>query len=163
MRHRKNGRPLGRNRSHRRALFRNLVTSLLRHERIETTEAKGKEIRAISDKMITLGLQGDLASRRQAAAYLQDPKVVARLFSDLAPLYKTQPEGKEGGKPTEKKRGGGGYTRLIKTRVRYGDGAPLVIVELTKRTASTSTPDKADKAKTSPETVEKPIEKVAAS
>jgi large subunit ribosomal protein L17 len=119
MRHRKAGRQLGRNSSHRRALFRNLVTSLLRHERIETTEAKGKEIRAISDKMITLGKQGDLPARRMVAAYLLDPKVVSRLFSEVAPLFTAVQ---------------GGYTRLIKTRIRYGDGAPMVIVELTKRT-----------------------------
>ncbi|MEK7286281.1 MAG: 50S ribosomal protein L17 [Nitrospirota bacterium] len=115
------GRKLGRNRSHRRALFRNLVTSLLRHERIETTEAKGKEIRAISDKMVSLSLEGSIASRRAVVSYLQDPKVAARLFSEVAPLFRSE-------NPT------GGYTRLIKSRIRYGDGAPMVIVELTKRT-----------------------------
>jgi large subunit ribosomal protein L17 len=126
------------------------VTSLLRHERIETTEAKGKEIRAISDKMISLGLDGNLAARRAVNSYLQDPKVAARLFSEVAPLFKAD-------KPT------GGYTRLIKTRVRYGDGAPMVIVELTKRTASAPAPEakkadetEKDKAKETPvEAVEK--------
>jgi large subunit ribosomal protein L17 len=130
MRHRKAGRQLGRNSSHRRALFRNLVTSLLRHERIETTEAKGKEIRAIADKMVTLGKHGDLSSRRQVAAYLLDPKVVSRLFSHVAPLFTAIQ---------------GGYTRLIKTRIRYGDGAPMVIVELTKRTAVAPDPESPDK------------------
>lgn len=117
MRHRKAGRPLGRNSSHRRALFRNLVTSFLRYERIETTEAKAKEIRSIADQMITLGKRGDLHARRQAAAYILDRDVVTRLFSDVAPRFSAK---------------SGGYTRLIKTRVRHGDGAPMVIVELTE-------------------------------
>jgi large subunit ribosomal protein L17 len=95
------------------------------HERIETTEAKGKELRSIADKMISLGIQGDLASRRRAAAYLLDPKGVVRLFSVIAPLFKGQD-----GSPVRQ----GGYTRLIKTRIRYGDAAPMVIVELTERT-----------------------------
>ena len=135
MRHRKSGRKLGRNTSHRRALFRNLVTSLMLHERIETTEAKGKELRAIADRMISLGIQGDLNSRRTAAAYLLDPKGVTRLFSVVAPLFKTE----EGSVKRP-----GGYTRLIKTRIRYGDAAPMVIVELTERT-KTETPQE-DKA-----------------
>jgi large subunit ribosomal protein L17 len=117
MRHRKAGRPLGRNSSHRRALFRNLVTSFLRYERIETTEAKAKEIRSIADQMISLGKRGDLHSRRMAAAYILDRDVVSHLFSDVAPRFSNR---------------SGGYTRLIKTRVRHGDGAPMVIVELTE-------------------------------
>jgi len=117
MRHRKAGRPLGRNSSHRRALFRNLVTSFLRYERIETTEAKAKEIRSIADQMITLGKRGDLHARRQAAAYILDRDVVSHLFADVAPRFSSK---------------NGGYTRLIKTRVRHGDGAPMVIVELTE-------------------------------
>ncbi len=117
MRHRKSGRPLGRNRSHRRALFRNLVSSFLRHGRIETTEAKGKEIRSLADRMITLGKRGDLHARRQAAAYLMDSRVVVHLFSDVAPRFSSRQ---------------GGYTRLIKTRARYGDGAQMVILELSE-------------------------------
>jgi large subunit ribosomal protein L17 len=117
MRHRKAGRPLGRNSSHRRALFRNLVTSFLRYERIETTEAKAKEIRSIADQMISLGKRGDLHARRMAAAYILDREVVSHLFSEVAPRFSTK---------------NGGYTRLIKTRVRHGDGAPMVIVELTE-------------------------------
>jgi len=147
MRHRKAGRQLGRNSSHRRALFRNLVTSLLRHERIETTEAKGKEIRAIADKMVTLGKQGDLSARRQVAAYLLDPKLVARLFSELAPLFTTIQ---------------GGYTRLIKTRIRYGDGAPMVIVELTKRTVSSEQGKKAEEKVTEVTVKGKPVPASAA-
>lgn len=117
MRHRIAGRPLGRNSAHRRALFRNLVTSFIRHERIETTEAKAKEIRAIADKMISLGKRGDLHARRMAAAYLLDKEVVSFLFADVAPRFQNK---------------NGGYTRLIKTRVRHGDGAPMVILELTE-------------------------------
>ena len=131
MRHRKSDRQLGRNPSHRRALFRNLVTALMLHERIETTEAKGKELRSIADRMISLGIAGDLAARRRAAAYLQDPKGVTRLFSVIAPLFKTA----EGSSVQER----GGYTRLIKTRVRYGDAAPMVIVELTQRSKTETT------------------------
>lgn len=117
MRHRKAGRPLGRNSAHRRALFRNLVTSFLRYERIETTEAKAKELRAIADRMISLGKRGDLHARRMAAAYILDKEVVSYLFAEVAPRFMSRQ---------------GGYTRLIKTRVRYGDGAPMVILELTE-------------------------------
>ncbi len=136
MRHRKSSRPLGRNSAHRRALFRNLVTSLILHERIETTEAKGKEIRAISDQMISWGLQGDLSARRAVSAYLLNPKAVSRLFSEVAPLFKAQNGAASPTGISPPAKGRGGYTRLIKTRVRYGDAAPMVIVEFTKRTAS---------------------------
>ena len=115
MRHRKRGRQLGRDTDHRRALFRNLVTSLLEHEKIETTEAKAKELREIADRMISLGKQGDLHARRLALAYLQSKSVVVKLFSDIAPRF------------TDRK---GGYTRLIKTRIRPGDGARLSVIEL---------------------------------
>ncbi len=129
MRHRKRGRQLGRDTDHRRALFRNLVTSLLEHEKIETTEAKAKELRGIADRMISLGKQGDLHARRLALAYLQSKSVVAKLFSDIAPRF------------TDRK---GGYTRLIKTRIRPGDGAPMSVVELVelkeKEKKTTKTP-----------------------
>ncbi len=115
MRHRKRGRQLGRNTKHRRALFRNLVTALFEHERIETTEAKAKEIRGWVDRMVTCGKKGDLAARRRAAAFLMDPKVVQKLFSDIAPRFTDR---------------NGGYTRLIKTRVREGDGAKMAAIEL---------------------------------
>jgi large subunit ribosomal protein L17 len=115
MRHRKRGRQLGRDTDHRRALFRNMVTSLLEHEQIETTVAKAKELRAIADRMISLGKRGDLHSRRLASAYIQSKKVVAKLFSEIAPRFENRK---------------GGYTRLIKTRFRPGDGASLSIVEL---------------------------------
>lgn len=115
MRHKKRGRQLGRDTDHRRALFRNLVTSLFEHERIETTAAKAKEIRSIADRMITLGKQGDLAARRRAAAYLMKPETVSKLFAEIAPRF-TQRQG--------------GYTRLIRTRLRIGDGAKMAVVEL---------------------------------
>ncbi len=117
MRHRKAGRPLGRNGSHRRALFRNMVTSFLRCERIETTEAKAKEVRSIAERMISLGKRSDLHARRLVSSYLIGREVVLRLFSEVAPRFVGT---------------NGGYTRLIKTRVRHGDGAPMVILELTK-------------------------------
>jgi len=120
MRHHVSGRPLGRNTAHRRALLRNLVTSFLRAERIETTEAKAKEVRALADQMITLGKRGDLHARRQVAAFLFDPAVVAHLFSSVAPRFTNR---------------NGGYTRIIKTRRRYGDAAPMVILELTEAKA----------------------------
>lgn len=115
MRHKVDGRQLGRNTGHRRALFRSLVTSLLDLERIETTEAKAKEIRSIADKMITLGKRGDLHARRMALSYIRKKEVVARLFDDIAKRF----DGRNGG-----------YTRVIKTRNRLGDGAPMALVEL---------------------------------
>ncbi len=120
MRHRKNGRQLGRKTHHRRALFRSLVTSLLEHERIETTEAKAKEVRILVDRMITLGKDGSLHARRRAAAYIRANDVVSKLFKDLA------------GRFSERK---GGYTRLIKTRRRIGDAAPMVVLELVAKSA----------------------------
>lgn len=117
MRHRKRGRQLGRDTKHRRALYRNLVTSLLEHERIETTTAKAKEIKSITDKMISLGKDGDLSARRLASAYLMKKETVAKLFSDIAPRL------------SDRK---GGYTRIIKTRLRPGDGASMAVIELTQ-------------------------------
>ena len=115
MRHRKKGRQLGRNTKHRTALFRNLVTSLLEHERIETTEAKAKEIRGLAEKMITLGKDGSLHARRQALTFIQKKEVVSKLFDTVAGRYRGH---------------AGGYTRMIPTRRRPGDGAELVALEL---------------------------------
>ncbi|MEE9203940.1 MAG: 50S ribosomal protein L17 [Nitrospirales bacterium] len=123
MRHRKKGRQLGRNTAHRRALYRTLVTSLLEHERIETTEAKAKEIRGFTERMITLGKRGDLHARRRALGFLQSKEVVAKLFRDVA--------GRFGDRH-------GGYTRIIKTRRRVGDAAKLVAIELVEKKAETS-------------------------
>ncbi len=121
MRHRKKGRQLGRNTKHRHALFRNLVTSLLEHERIETTEAKAKEIRGLAEKMITLGKNGSLHARRQALSFIQKKDIVSKLFDDVAGRF----HGRHGG-----------YTRIIPTRRRPGDGAELVALELIARDAS---------------------------
>ena len=115
MRHRKKGRQLGRSTKHRIALFRNLVTSLLEHERIETTEAKAKEVRGIAEKMITLGKDGSLHARRQALSFIQKKEVVSKLFDAVAGRYRGR---------------AGGYTRMIPTRRRPGDAAELVALEL---------------------------------
>ncbi|MBH0196788.1 MAG: 50S ribosomal protein L17 [Nitrospira sp.] len=118
MRHRKKGRQLGRQTKHRWALFRNIVTSLLDHERIETTEAKAKEIRGFTDRMITLGKEGTLPARRRALAFLRSKDVVSKLFADVAGRFKDRR---------------GGYTRIVKTRRRIGDGAEMVAIELVSR------------------------------
>lgn len=135
MRHQKRGRQLGRNTKHRRALFRNLVTSLFEHERIETTEAKAKEIRGIAERLITFGKKGDLSARRRAAAYLMDKKIVQKLFSDIALRFEDR---------------NGGYTRLIKTRVRIGDAAKMTAIELVVQ-PEISKPEKQEKKEESSE------------
>lgn len=119
MRHRKRGRQLGRNSKHRLALFRNLVTSLMEHERIETTEAKAKELRGITDRLITLGKQGTLQARRGALRVLRTKQTVQKLFDDVAKRFPER---------------NGGYTRIIKTRQRPGDAAKLVAIELVEKT-----------------------------
>lgn len=118
MRHRKQGRQLGRKTKHRWALYRSLVTSLLEHERIETTEAKAKEVRGFTERMITLGKQGDLPARRRALGFLRSKDVVSKLFSDVARRFQDRH---------------GGYTRIIKTRRRVGDAAELVAIELVEK------------------------------
>lgn len=131
MRHKKRGRQLGRDTQHRRALFRNLVTALFDAERIETTAPKGKEIRSIADKMITLAKAGSLADRRRAGAYLMRAAIVKKLFDEIAPRFAAV---------------NGGYTRLVKTRVRRGDGAPMVLIELS-RSGATSESQKSPEGK----------------
>ena len=115
MRHRKGGTVLGRDSSHRKAMIRNMVTSLLEHEQITTTDAKAKEVRRWADRMITLGKRGDLHARRQALSVIRSREVAAKLFSELAERYKDRP---------------GGYTRVMKRGVRVGDAAEVSIVEL---------------------------------
>jgi len=115
MRHNIAGRKLGRRSGHRRALYRNLVTSLLKHEKLVTTEPKAKEVRGMAEKMITLGKKSGLHSYRQALSFIMDKKVTEKLFADLAPRYKERP---------------GGYTRIVKLQPRLGDGAPMVKLEL---------------------------------
>lgn len=121
MRHRKAGNRLGRNSSHREAMIRNMVTSLLAHERIVTTAAKAKEVRKVADKMITLAKRGDLHARRQALAVVRDKDVVAKLFDKLRADYLER---------------SGGYTRIIRTGNRLGDAAEMAILELVNYTES---------------------------
>ena len=115
MRHRNYGKKLSRNTEHRRALLRNLVTSLIQRERIQTTVAKAKAARPLAEWMITLAKRGDLAARRQAASYLLDPSAVQFLFTELSKRYATR---------------AGGYTRLVRAGWRRGDGADLAVLEL---------------------------------
>ena len=115
MRHRKAGRKLNRTTAHRKAMLRNMVTSLLEHERIVTTVPKAKEARRVADKMITLGKRGDLHARRQALAYIRSDEVVNKLFSELSEQYADRQ---------------GGYTRIIRTGTRVGDAAQMAIIEL---------------------------------
>ncbi len=115
MRHQKSGRKLNRSSSHRWALIRNLITSLLRDEKIKTTDAKAKELRRWVDRVITLGKQGSLHARRQVLGIVQDKTVVRKLFDTLAPRFKDRP---------------GGYTRIVKIGIRRGDAAPVSIIEL---------------------------------
>ncbi len=117
MRHKVAGRKLGRASGHRRALYRNLVTDLLGYEKIITTEAKAKEVRGLAEKMITLGKNGNLHSRRQALAFIIDNNVTDKVFAELAPRYAKRP---------------GGYTRITKLGPRLGDGAAMVQLELVK-------------------------------
>lgn len=127
MRHNKSGRRLGRTTSHRVAMFRNMVTSFLTHEKIITTDAKAKEIRPIAEKMITLGKRGDLHALRQASAYIRDRKTVHKLFSIIAPRYAERC---------------GGYTRIVKLGVRPGDAAPLSVIQLVEQEITSLTAKK---------------------
>jgi large subunit ribosomal protein L17 len=117
MRHNVAGNSLSRDSGHRKALYRNLVTALLKHEHIVTTEAKAKEVRSMAEQMITLGKKGGLHSYRQTLAFVIDKKVTEKIFSVLAPRYKER---------------NGGYTRVTKVEPRLGDNAPRVQLELVK-------------------------------
>jgi large subunit ribosomal protein L17 len=99
-------------------LLRMLVTALLKNEKIETTTAKAKEIRPLAEKMITLGKRGDLHARRQAISFIHDESVVSALFSEIAPRFSSR---------------NGGYTRIVPTRTRFGDAAPMAVLELVER------------------------------
>ncbi len=127
MRHQKAGRKLGRNSPHRISMLRNMVTSFFGNERIETTDAKAKELQKLAEKMITLGKQGSLHARRNALAVIKDRKIVKKLFEDIAPRFQDRQ---------------GGYTRTFKAGHRPGDGALLSVIELTTKASST------DKGKT---------------
>ncbi|RJR41214.1 MAG: 50S ribosomal protein L17 [Deltaproteobacteria bacterium] len=118
MRHLKAGRRLSRTTEHRQAMLRNLVTSLLEHERVETTRAKAKEVRRWAEQIISLAKRGDLHARRQSLALVRSKKVVAKLFGELRERYLERP---------------GGYTRITPLGLRLGDGAPLSIIEMVGR------------------------------
>jgi len=118
MRHRKDGYKLGRRTQHRWALFRNLLVGLFRHERISTTEAKAKAVRGLADHVITLAKQESLDARRHVLSLVPDTQVVGRVFDTIAARFSER---------------NGGYTRIIKTGVRRGDGAPMVLLELVDR------------------------------
>ena len=115
MRHLKSGRQLSRNSAHRWALMRNMITALLREEKIRTTDPKAKALRRWADRVITLGKRGSLHARRQALGIVQDKAVVRKLFDTIAPRFKDRP---------------GGYTRIIKLGIRRGDAAQMSLIEL---------------------------------
>ena len=121
MRHGMHGRKLGRTSSHRKALFMNMAHALLKHEQIKTTLPKAKELRPVVEKLITLGKKGGLANRRRAYAMLRDDVIVTKLFDVIASRYATR---------------SGGYARVLKAGFRYGDAAPMAIIELVDRDVS---------------------------
>ena len=141
MRHRKQRGKLERPSAHRKAMMRNQVTSLLDHERIETTDAKAKVLRRVADRMITLGKRGTLHARRRALSVVRDRDVTAKLFEELAARYATRP---------------GGYTRVLKVRQRVGDAAPMSIVELVDRGTGAPPPKGAKPAKPAEKRAAKP-------
>jgi large subunit ribosomal protein L17 len=111
------GSKLGRTTSHRKAMLRTMVTSLLKYEKIQTTDMKAKELKKVADKMITLGKRGDLHARRQAASYVRERDVVGKLFGEMSERYKDR---------------AGGYTRIVKSGYRAGDNAPMSIIEFVR-------------------------------
>ena len=124
MRHLNRGRKLNRTSAHRKALFRNLVLALVKHERIKTTDAKAKELRRYADRMVTLGKRGDLAARRLAFWFMRSRDAVRRVFDEIAPRFKER---------------NGGYTRVVKFGFRRGDAAPLSIVEFSDHSEHATT------------------------
>ncbi|MDJ0929953.1 50S ribosomal protein L17 [Breoghania sp.] len=118
MRHGKAGRKLNRTASHRKAMFANMAASLIKHEQIVTTLPKAKELKPIVDKLVTLGKRGDLHARRQAISQIRDVESVGKLFDTLGERYKERQ---------------GGYTRVLKAGFRYGDNAPMAVIELVDR------------------------------
>ncbi|MGH7076789.1 MAG: 50S ribosomal protein L17 [Steroidobacteraceae bacterium] len=136
MRHGLAGRKLGVTSSHRQAMFRNLATALLKHEQITTTLPKAKELRPVAERLITLGKRGGLAARRRAIAALGDEKIVGKLLGPLAERYRTRP---------------GGYTRVLKAGVRYGDAADMAVIELVDRDPAAKGVDSGPKQKSGEE------------
>jgi len=131
MRHQRSGRQLSRTAEHRKALLRNLVTELFRYERIETTTAKAKEARSVAEKLITFAKRGDMHARRRVDSYVMSPEVTRKLFGTIAGWYADRP---------------GGYTRIIRTRARLGDGAEMAYLELVKSEAQLAKERKAREA-----------------
>lgn len=141
MRHGVGGRKLGRTTSHRTAMLRNMVTSFLKFEKIETTDAKAKELRRVAEKMITLAKQGGLHARRQAAAVIRDKDVVKKLFDEIGARFADRQ---------------GGYTRIVKTGFRAGDSAPMAVIELMVKPAEKKgKKDKAAKKESKPKAAPK--------
>jgi len=128
MRHRKSGKQLGRNSSHRQAMFRNMASSLFQHEVIRTTLPKAKEWRRVAEPLVTLAKEDSVANRRVAFSRLRDDAAVARLFNDLGPRYRERP---------------GGYLRILKIGYRSGDQAPMALVELVDRAGGADSDDRA--------------------
>lgn len=139
MRHGLAGRKLGVTASHRAAMFRNMAVALLKHEQITTTLPKAKELRPVAEKLITLGKRGGLHARRQAHAMLRDETIVAKLFESLAERYKERQ---------------GGYTRVLKAGMRYGDAADMAVIELVDRDPSAKGLDSGPKPEASDEAEE---------
>jgi len=152
MRHNKSGRKLGRNSGHRNAMMRNMVTSLIEHGRITTTDSRAKELRKLVDRMITLGKRGDLHARRQVSAVIRTRQVVAKLFDQIGPRFKDRP---------------GGYTRIIKLGSRLGDNASQSIIELveeefTAKPKKAAPAPKAEVKQAAPVPAAAPVEEAAA-
>lgn len=142
MRHRNSGRRLGRNTSHRKAMMRNMVTSLFEHEKITTTDARAKELRPMAEKLITLAKRGDLHARRLVAEVVRDNKTVAKLFDRIAPRFSERP---------------GGYTRIIKLGHRLGDKAALSLITLVEEECNPKVKKKAPKASPAAKSAPAPV------
>jgi len=132
MRHGISGKKLGRTSSHRIAMFRNMVTSFLKYEKIKTTDVKAKELKKVAEKMVTLGKRGDLHAKRQVLAFVRDREVVSKLFSEISVRYKDW---------------NGGYTRIVKMGNRNGDNASMSMIELIKEASPEQTKKKAQPQK----------------
>lgn len=147
MRHLNAGRKLNRTSAHRKALFKNMVLALIRHERITTTDPKAKELRRVADRMVTLGKQGDLAARRRAFAALQSHEAVKKLFDEIAPRFKER---------------NGGYTRVVKFGHRRGDAAMLSVIEFTGQEEQTKAKKPRRRTAKKEEATEQPRKRAAA-
>ncbi len=141
MRHRRSGRRLNRTPSHRRALFANMAAALIKHEQVVTTLPKAKELRRFADRLITLAKRGNLHSRRLAVSRIRDEAMVKKLFDVLGPRYKER---------------SGGYTRVLKAGYRYGDSAPMAVIELVDRDEDARGQDSGPTQFTDDDVVEEP-------